>query len=167
MLRRRSPLLLALGLVATLAIAEIVSGSGSPRAGRAAPRLPTSVLVAPRVTLTALRGKPALINFWASWCGPCEREAPQLRAFARSLRGRARLVGVNWVDSLGGARAFIHRARWTFPNLRDGDGTVGNAYGIAGLPTTFVLNAQGRIVATLHGPQTRASLTKSLQSANP
>jgi hypothetical protein len=54
-----------------------------------------------------------------------------------------------------------------FPNLRDGDGTVGNAYGIAGLPTTFVLNAQGRIVATLHGPQTRASLTKSLQSANP
>ncbi len=110
-------------------------------------------------------GRPALVVFWASWCGPCSQEAPALERFAQSPAGRARIVGVDWSDGLTGARAFVKRYRWSFPNVRDGDGTVGNAYRIAGLPTTVVVNGRGRIASVLRGPQDEASLTRALAAA--
>jgi cytochrome c biogenesis protein CcmG/thiol:disulfide interchange protein DsbE len=124
--------------VAVLALAvvlgELISGHSSTTAtGRAAPALPTSMLVPPHVTLASLHGQPAVVNFWASWCDPCRKEAPQLARLQTALTGRARLIGVDWNDTAGGARAFIRRYRWRFPNLRDADGTVGNRYGISGL----------------------------------
>lgn len=114
--------------------------------------------------LAGTRGRPALVVFWASWCGPCMREAPALERFAESSTGRGRLVGVDWSDALSGARKFIRRYAWTFPNERDAEGTVGNAYGLPGLPTTFVLDSHGRIRARLVGPQTEASLTRALDA---
>lgn len=150
-------------LVAALVAGELVIG-GSGKSPPAAPPLPSEVLVAPRVDLAALRGQPALINFWASWCPPCRREAPQLRRFAGSLHGQGRLVGVDWNDALAGARAYIRRYSWRFPDLRDGDGTVGNNYGLVGLPTTFVIDPQGRIAEELRGPQTVTSLRNALRS---
>jgi cytochrome c biogenesis protein CcmG/thiol:disulfide interchange protein DsbE len=115
------------------------------------------------VTLTALRGHPVLITFWASWCEPCEHEAPALERFSQGLDGHAALVGVNWSDpSLSGARAFVKRYGWTFPNLRDPQGTVGLAYGVTGLPTTFVIDSTGKVRATLRGPQTQQTLASAL-----
>jgi thiol-disulfide isomerase/thioredoxin len=137
--------------------------TAKPQRGRAAPALPSAVLVPPRTVVAALRGEPAVINFWASWCGPCQREAPAIEAFARELRGHARLVGVNWNDTLGGANAFIRRYHWTFPNLRDDDGSVGNAYGLTGLPTTFILDARGRIARRLTGPQSVDDIRRALK----
>ena len=74
------------------------------------------------------------------------------------------MVGVDWSDALSGARSFIRRYAWTFPNLRDAEGTVGNEYHLTGLPTTFVLDAHGRIRAVLRGPQDEASLGRALAS---
>ena len=71
-------------------------------------------------------------------------------------------MGVDWSDALSGARAFIRRYSWTFPNVRDAEGTVGNAYRLTGLPTTFVLDAHGRIRAVLRGPQNERSLQTAL-----
>jgi cytochrome c biogenesis protein CcmG/thiol:disulfide interchange protein DsbE len=150
--------------VAGIVGAELLSGSGGG-ATRAAPALPRQTLVPPTVTVADLRGKPAAINFWASWCDPCRKEAPGIAALASSLRSRARLVGVDWSDSASGARDFIRRYRWRFSNLRDPNGTAGDAYGIRGLPTTFILNARGRIVQTLRGPQTAADIRRALQAA--
>ena len=156
--------LIALAAVAALVATEIAtSGSVKPRP---APPLPTQVLNPPRVDLAELRGKPAFVNFWASWCHPCEQEAPELERFARGLHGRARLVGVDWGDDLGNARAFVREHRWTFPVLRDGSDQVGNSYGLGGLPTTFVLDEGGRIVETLRGPQTQADLEGALRSVD-
>jgi cytochrome c biogenesis protein CcmG, thiol:disulfide interchange protein DsbE len=152
----------ALLAVAGIVAAELLSGSGG--SAKAAPRLPRQTLVPPRVTIADLRGKPAAINFWASWCDPCRKEAPGLAALARSLRGRARLVGVDWGDSAGGARAFIRRYAWRFPNLRDANGTIGDAYGIRGLPTTFIVNPSGRIADVLRGPQTATDIRQALGS---
>lgn len=152
----------ALALVIVLVVVGLASSGG--RNGRLAPALPSERLSGSKVTLAALRGHPAIVSFWASWCGPCEQEAPALERFSRSLDGRAALVGVNWEDlSVGNARSFIRRHGWTFPNLRDPDGTVGREYGITTfLPTTFVLDSAGRLQLTLHGPQTEQTLSKAL-----
>ena len=166
-MRGRSTLLVAALVIGALALVEVLTNGDEPgdrAAGRPAPELPTSVLVPPRATLASLRGKPAVVNFWASWCGPCQKEAGELKAFQRTLHGRAALVGVDWNDSESGARSFIEEHGWTFPNLRDGDGTVGNDYDLSGLPNTFVLDRDGRIARVLRGPQTAATLRHALRA---
>ncbi len=158
----------ALGLAA-LAVILLLALSGTRAGDRAAPALPRELIAGHAVTLSGLeRGAGrhgALVVFWASWCGPCAREAPAIERFATSAQGRGRVVGVDWSDGLAGARAFIRRYRWTFSNLRDGEGLVGNAYHLTGLPSTFVLSGGGRILRVLRGPQDEASLARALKSA--
>jgi thiol-disulfide isomerase/thioredoxin len=167
MRRWRARLLIALAAaaaIAALAAFGLASGGAAPR--RPAPALPRERLAGADVTIPGLlassRGRGAVVVFWASWCGPCEHEAPALQRFSESAAGRGRIVGVDWSDAHSGAAAFIKRYGWTFPNLRDGDGTVGSAYRLTGLPTTFVLDPQGRIVSVLRGPQDQSSLQRAL-----
>ena len=152
-------------VVVALVIAELASGSGSEQTGRAAPPLPTKALRPPAVDLAALRGKPALIDFFASWCEPCEEEAPALRKLAATLGDRATVVAVDWDDAGGPARAFVRKHGWDFPVLADTSGTTGESYGLVGLPTSFVLDPEGRIVATFRGPQSEAKLRQALLEA--
>ena len=149
-----------------LVLAEVLTSAGGQRP-RPAPELPTQVLVGPRTRLADLRGRPSLVSFWASWCGPCRREAAAVARFANRVRGRARVVGVDYTDSLTSARSFVERYHWTFPNLRDGDGATGDRYRVVGLPTTFVLDSRGRIVAVLTGEQTESKLEQGLRHATP
>lgn len=164
----RRYLLVAALVIGALALVEVFTNGDGPdgRQGRRPPPLPSEVLTQPRVTLASLEGRPAVVNFWASWCGPCIKEAPELRRFARGLHGRATLVGVDWNDQLSGAREFIRKSRWTFPNLRDADGTIGNRWGLSGLPNTFVLDEGGRVVRVLRGPQTHSTLEHALSAAS-
>jgi cytochrome c biogenesis protein CcmG/thiol:disulfide interchange protein DsbE len=165
--RLRAPGLI---LVAAAALAAlIIFGLASKRSasvGHPAPALPTEHLAGPPASLasllTAAGGRPALVVFWASWCGPCAREAPAVERVSQSTAGRNRMVGVDWSDALDGAQSFIRQHSWTFSNLRDSEGTVGNDYHLTGLPTTFVLDAHGRIRAELRGPQDEASLEQAL-----
>jgi cytochrome c biogenesis protein CcmG/thiol:disulfide interchange protein DsbE len=158
--------LVAVLVVAALAIAELASGGGSEDTGRAAPPLPAKALRPPAVDLADLRGKPALVDFFASWCDPCKEEAPTLRRLAGALGERATVVAVDWDDAGGPARAFVHRHGWTFPVLADPSGKAGESYGLVGLPTSFVLDPQGRIVATFRGPQSEATLRQALLEAS-
>jgi cytochrome c biogenesis protein CcmG/thiol:disulfide interchange protein DsbE len=153
-------------VVAAIVVAELASGSGSTEADRAAPPLPAKALRPPGTDLAALRGKPALVDFFASWCDPCAEEAPTLRKLSESLAGRAMVVAVDWDDADGPARAFVREHGWTFPVLSDPSGTIGESYGVnIGLPTSFVLDPRGRIVATFRGPQSEAKLRQALLEA--
>ncbi len=158
-------------IVAALVVLAVfgLTSSGSGPSGRPAPALPHEQLVGSTTSLSRLLagagGRPAVVVFWASWCEPCETEAPALERFSRSPSGRGRIVGVDWSDALPGARSFIRHFGWTFPNLRDSEGTVGNQYRLTGLPTTFVLDGSGRIHALLRGPQSEQSLQSALAAA--
>ena len=134
--------------------------------GRAAPPLPTKALRPPAVDLAALRGKPALVDFFASWCDAlrAKRRRPCASSRPRSAT-RATVVAVDWDDAGGPARAFVRKHGWTFPVLADTSGTAGESYGLVGLPTSFVLDPQGRIVATFRGPQSEAKLRQALLEA--
>jgi thiol-disulfide isomerase/thioredoxin len=162
--RRAVPLLVALLVVGVIAFEVATAGNGG-NAGKPAPPLPSAVLQPPRATLAGLRGKPALVNFWASWCEPCRKEGPELARLDRSLHGSAALVGIDYTDQADGARAFIARYGWHFPVLSDPDGVYGARFGFSGLPTTVVLDARGRIVETLRGPQTEADFRRALAQA--
>ena len=81
---------------------------------------------------------------------------------AHALHGRANLVGVDWTDGTRAARAYLRQYHLTYPNLIDADGTTGQDYGLHGLPTTFILDAQGKITDVLRGPQTADSLLRAL-----
>jgi len=158
-----------LAVVLAVGLAIGLSGKGGPTE-RIAPALPRERLAGPPTTLATLRstahGRPALVVFWASWCEPCRHEAAAVERFARSTAGRGRVVGVDWSDEAQSARRFVRRYRWSFPNLRDGEGTDGYAYGLTVLPTTFVVGADGRIEATLRGPQTEQTLGRALAGAS-
>lgn len=150
-----------------LVVFGLASG-GSEAVGRLAPALPREQLAGPSGaaggSVTA-DGHARLVTFWASWCGPCAHEAPALQRFSASPTGHARLTGVDWSDGLSQARTFIRRYSWTFLNLRDSEGAVGSAYHLTGLPTTFAIDASGRIRAVLRGPQDEASLGRALAGA--
>ncbi|HEX3910053.1 MAG TPA: TlpA disulfide reductase family protein [Solirubrobacteraceae bacterium] len=164
---RRGLLLTSIVAAAALIVFGL-SSSGSGPTGRRAPALPSEHLAGPAVTLPKLlaeaHGRPSLVTFWASWCEPCAREATALERFSQSPAGRGRLVGVDWSDGLSGARSFLRKHGWTFPVLRDGEGTVGNDYRLTGLPTTFVIDSSGRIRSVLRGPQTTATLARAMAS---
>jgi peroxiredoxin len=156
----------ALVIVAVVA-AELASGSGSSTDGRPAPPLPAQALRPPGIDLAELRGKPALVDFFASWCDPCAEEAPTLRKLSAALGDRATVVAVDWDDTGGAARAFVRKHGWTFPVLADPSGSVGESYGVEiGLPTSFVLDPRGRIVTTFRGPQSEATLRRALLEAS-
>jgi cytochrome c biogenesis protein CcmG/thiol:disulfide interchange protein DsbE len=159
----------ALVLVAVLAVAAVLGLASHPATGRVAPALPRETLVGGPVTLTSLlagtRGRPALVVFWASWCESCGEEAAAIERFATSTAGRGRIVGVDWSDARANAMQFIRSHRWTFANLRDAEGLVGNSYRMPDLPTTFVVDGRGHIRAMLRGPQSVASLQSALASA--
>jgi cytochrome c biogenesis protein CcmG, thiol:disulfide interchange protein DsbE len=160
--RRWVWILVAVAAIAAFAAAEALSGTHAATA-RAAPPLPAKVLEPPAATIAGLRGRPAIVHFWASWCGPCQKEAPELAQLGRELHGRATLVGVDYTDAAGSARTFIASHGWRFPILADPSGRTGDAYGLNGLPTTFIVDARGRIVRRLTGPQTAAGLLRAVQ----
>ncbi len=166
MTRRLRLLALTIAIVAVAAVLAVFGLASTSSTGRLAPALPRERLTGTPVTLSSLLasagGRPALVVFWASWCDPCAKEAPTLERFSQSAVGRGRIVGVDWSDAKSGALGFIKHYAWTFPTVRDAEGTVGNAYRLAGLPTTFVIDTHGRISKVLRGPQSQHSLQVAL-----
>ncbi len=121
------------------------------------PPVPTVTLPAfdgPPVSLAVLRGHPVVLNFWASWCVPCRDEAPLLEGMWREFGSRGLIVlGVDTQDLEAPARAFIKQYGITYPNVRDPDGSVGRLFGTTGVPETFFISADGRILGKFPGEQ--------------
>ena len=104
------------------------------------------------LALRSLRGKTVVLNFWASWCGPCKDEAPVLEEAAKRWQGKdVAFVGVDVKDFRGDARAFLARYGVTYPNVYDGKGSTVGRYGVRAFPETYVVNADGKVVYRIAG----------------
>jgi cytochrome c biogenesis protein CcmG/thiol:disulfide interchange protein DsbE len=151
------------------AIGVVGSASGQPQpAVVAAPAFSLPLLgddSGQQVALSKYRGKPLIVNFFASWCEPCKTETPLLARFYRDEQGKVALVGLDENDTVGNATSFTRADGVSYPVGWDPHFAVGSAYGVNALPQTFFLNARHQIVDRVFGKVTLASLHKGIALA--
>jgi cytochrome c biogenesis protein CcmG/thiol:disulfide interchange protein DsbE len=162
--------------VAALALGVILiagcRSSSAPRAGDLAPDFVLPALDGSVHKLSNHRGKPVLVNLWATWCPPCIAELPLLDAIVRDYGPRGLVVlGVAGDDEDARVRSFVAERAPAFQVLLDPGGIVGTEYGITGYPETFLVDRDGRLMATFIGPlpsddgSLGATVTTALESA--
>lgn len=160
--------LIALGIAGSLtAIGLIGSNSGGPAKPVAASTfsLPALGHSGQQVALSGYRGQPLIVNFFASWCEPCQKETPLLAKFYRSEKGTVALVGLDENDVVGNATTFTRAQRVSYPVGWDPAGTAATSYGVNALPQTFFLNARHQVVDRVFGAVTLADLHKGIALA--
>lgn len=150
-----SLLLLLVAVGATVVtIRRLTDPVVGPAVGDLAPSLTLPRVGGGSLSLASLRGRPVLVNFMASWCGPCKAELPALEQAARMEEGVVDVVTVDLTFSEPGQTApvgLLAQDHITFPMLEDEKGKASYAFGVVELPTTFAINAQGVIVAVTSG----------------
>jgi cytochrome c biogenesis protein CcmG/thiol:disulfide interchange protein DsbE len=138
----------------------------SPLVGHPAPPFALKAVgTGETIDLDTLRGKPVVINFWATWCGPCYEEHPTLVANARNLQPEVQFIGVVFNDTDDKIMRFLAERGSAYPTLLDTNGKTAIAYGVGGVPETFFLNPKGTIVAKFEGPLTTEALQAELAKA--
>ena len=163
--------LIALCVAASLvAIALVASGSGAPAGAAADPTAPAFSLPVlgqsgQKISLSDYAGRPLIVNFFASWCEPCQKETPLLATFYRTEHGRVAIVGLDENDVLGSATSFTHKEGVGYPVGFDPGVVAASAYGVAGLPQTFFLDARHRIVDRVFGAVTLADINRGIALA--
>lgn len=121
------------------------------RAGELAPAAPFPMLDGGLGTFAELAGTPVVVNFFASWCEPCKAEMPDLQVVHAELGDEVAFLGVNVRDSEADARATLEETGVTFDVARDPSGSLAEAFGVVNMPSTFFLDASGRIVSAHAG----------------
>jgi len=159
--------LVAIGVVGS-ASGQAASGQGAQPAPVAAPAFSLPLLgheSGQQVALSTYRGRPLIVNFFASWCEPCQTETPLLAKFYRSQKGAVALVGLDENDTLGHATSFTRADGVSYPVGWDPNFTVASAYGVNALPQTFFLNSRHQIVDRVFGQVTLARLNQGIARA--
>jgi cytochrome c biogenesis protein CcmG/thiol:disulfide interchange protein DsbE len=145
---------------------ELVARRQYPLAPDATRRLPVLGADA-HSTLAAYRGKVVVLSFWASWCEPCQIEAPMLERAQSGLRQHdATVLGVTYQDASPDSEGFVRRYHLTYPIVRDTTGDFARSYGTRQVPESFIINRQGRIVAISRGEIEQSFVNRALALAS-
>ncbi len=158
------------GVVAVLAVLALLAlGLRYRAAGRVdkgpAPAFTLQLFDGGQVSLDELRGKAVVLNFWASWCGPCAEEAAILEDGWQQYKDKGIVfIGVDYVDTEPDARAYLERYNITYPNGPDLESKISYAYRMQGVPETFFISPEGRIVDVYIGALSRETLFSRLDS---
>jgi cytochrome c biogenesis protein CcmG/thiol:disulfide interchange protein DsbE len=142
-------------------------GAGAVGVGQEAPPmdLPDVRPDRPRVVLAELRGKAAVVNFWATWCTPCRREMPLLADAHRRLGDRMAIVGVDVKDNRDEAIRFLGELGVDYPSAYDPEASAAASFDIVGLPVTVLVGADGRVLDRITGELTARRLDRLLGAA--
>ncbi|HSH61029.1 MAG TPA: TlpA disulfide reductase family protein [Acidimicrobiales bacterium] len=132
---------------------------------RAAPAISLPDVLDPsaRIELESLRGKPVVVNFWASWCVPCRKELPHFEAAHQRFGDRVAFLGVNHQDGRTPARDLLRQTGVTYPSGSDPDGKVASDYRLRGMPSTVFVSSGGQIVASHTGELNRSQLEEMVE----
>lgn len=146
--------LAVMAVIALLVFGLASKGSSRIAVGETAPDKPL-----PRLegggegSLADYRGQWVLVNFWASWCEPCEEEAPELEEFQQRRGGKDfTILGIDTQDLSGDGRAFAGKYELSYPQLHDGDGKAAHEYGTTGVPENFLVGPEGKVRWETPGP---------------
>jgi len=168
---------LTVGLVAGLLVAVLGGGSdsgGTTRPGSVSGAGAEVGSPAPDFQLPALdghgderladyRGRPVIVNFWASWCNPCRKEFPLLKQALRDHRAQhLAVIGVTYQDIPSDSRAFVKQKQATWPQGIDDGGAVASAFGVRAIPQSFFVRADGTIAARVFGFTNESALARPL-----
>ncbi|GAA5512976.1 thiol-disulfide oxidoreductase ResA [Deinococcus carri] len=166
--RRLLPPLIAAALVAVLGAALLNPSrnatDGGPLIGKPAPEFTLQSLDGTRVSLATLKGRPVVLNFWASWCGPCREEAPLFRELSTRQSGQGlAVVGILFNETKEqNARDFIQEYALAYPTLKDPGIDTGVNYGVSGVPETVFIDKDGIVRHMDRGGLTRERLNVGL-----
>ncbi len=147
--------LLALVLVAYLYVGSVAAPAPATEEARRpqAPAFTAPSFGEEEISLADYRGRPVVLNFWASWCPPCRAEAPQLERVWQAYRDRGVVfLGVDIRDSEVDARVYLREFGVTYANLRDPSNAIAVGYGVSGIPATFFIDREGRVASRWLGP---------------
>ena len=169
---RRARLLAGVVTVVAVIVVLLLTGLGrdpsvfaSPLVGRMAPNFTLPQLDGPPVTLARLRGQVVVINFWASWCTECRVEQAALDQTWQQFQDSGVVVlGVDFQDTVDAARNYVRTDAVTYPVVEDASSKTALAYGLRGVPETFVVNQSGRVVNRVFGPVDAAALSSEINS---
>ena len=167
------PVLIVGGLITAALVAVLYFALGkdpqhidSPLVGRVAPDFTLKAVGSGEsIDLSRYRGKPVVLNFWATWCHPCWDEHPVLTENAQAMGKQVQFVGVVFQDDEKKITDFLQQRGWAYPTLVDDRGKTAIAYGVGGVPETFFLDKHGTIVAKYDGPMSTEILQENLQKA--
>lgn len=156
--------LIALIVLALLAYALIADPSVPPAVGDPVPSFRLAALDGSEMDLDAQRGKVIVVNFFASWCDPCRQEAIDLEQTWRKHRdqGGIQFYGIAYKDAEAKAQAFLDEFGVTYPSAVERGNRTARAYGLTGVPETFVIDQQGLLVRHFLGPITQSQLSQEI-----
>lgn len=147
-----------------LALGLLRSQEGPVGIGDRSPNFTLTTFDGKQISLSSLKGKVVLINFWASWCKPCEQEAAELEAAWQAYQGsdKVMFLGVDYVDTEPEARAYLQKYKISYPNGPDLGTRISQAFRIRGVPETYIVDQNGIIQFVQIGPFRSSSQIQSV-----
>ena len=160
--------LVVVGLAVGFALVpRATQGCGKANGTEEAPDFTATIVANPlepgqtTLDMGKLRGHPVVLDFWATWCGPCQAEAPIVNALSQRFKDKGLVVvGVNTSDAEGLAARYAAKKNLTFPIVYDADNAIANKYRVDNLPTLIVVSKDGKMVAVRHGVTSDADLER-------
>lgn len=147
--------------------AQEAGNDGAVRQRPEAPEFSLELLEGDTLTLADTRGRPAVLNFWATWCGPCQAETPIKRRIASELAGEVHFIGVNLTRSESGVRRvreYVEESGIGYPVVLDTTGDVQQRYAVRGTPTTYLIDARGRVAHRFMGAMSYQDMMRRLNN---